>query len=122
MIETVLTTYLQNNLSSGTVQWGKIDATADFSTPQISIQKTATIAATYMPTYADTLQVSVRADKIWVAQQVANEIINLLQTYSGEMGDMRVWVGQITMAGTLYEEEDIIQVPLLIPIKYTGLT
>lgn len=124
MIETGLYTYLVAELDpSLEISWGKIDAKFDFESGVTSVNffKLPSQSARTTPSYLDSFQVSVRNKYIDAAQQTANDIIELFHLYHGKIGDYLVTVDDIFSSGVIYEEEDIVHIPLTLNLKYTGI-
>jgi len=125
MIEESIYTYLVSNLSSSyKIYWGKIDR--DNADPRngdvvINFFKSPSRSAIMSPSYLDLFQISIRCNYVDSASTVANEIINLFHLFSGHMGDYQAWVTSIDNLGTIYEEEDIVHIPLQMGVKYSLL-
>jgi hypothetical protein len=119
MIETSLIEFMQTNLPTYDYTYGKLAQDTVFTeTPIIQLIKSPSLNSDTTPTSLGNFDISVRHEYIDVAQQAADDIIRLFQLYSGTAGDYQIWVVNINEAGTVYEEEDIVNVLLLLSIKY----
>jgi hypothetical protein len=123
MIEQELYTFLQDEITTtDLIYWGKINrdeagptdtSVVFFKSPSFSSQTT--------PSYLDVFQISIFAEYVDTATSVANEIIELFQLETLVLGEYRCWVNNITHQGTIIDEEGVVQIPLQLELKYSGL-
>ena len=123
-IESEIYKYLTENLDEDyKIYWGKVDR--DEANPRddvvISFFKTPSQSSQITPSYLDIFQISVFAPYIDTATSVANDIIELFQLHILELGNYRVWVNNIINQGSIYDDEDVVQVVLNLGLKYSGI-
>jgi len=123
MIEESLYNYIKDNIDNVTVYYGKVpmDFTYKNGDTSVNFIKLPSEASNVTPSYLDVFQITIRNKLISTVQTVAIDIIELFQLYYGVMGDYRIRVIGVSQLGTLYEDEDLVSIPLSLSIKYTGL-
>lgn len=124
MIETDLYGYLVANLDSSLkIYWGKNAKSIDWDSGVTTVNffKLPSQSSATTPSFLDNFQLSVRNKYIDAAQQTANDIIELFQLYFGLIGSYRVTIVNVFSNGVLYEDEDIVHIPITLSIKYTGI-
>lgn len=123
MFEQDLWTYLDANISADKFSWGKIDSdfVYDATNNTLNYFVVNNIGAQMTPSYLYQMQFSARAKYIDVAQQLANDVVKLFHLYSGAIGSYNVWVSDVITNSALYEEEGLVQIPVLLSFKFTEL-
>ncbi len=123
MFEQSLYTYLAAEITSATHFWGKIIPSFNWDDGDISVNyfNVNNISSSITPTYLTNIQFSVRGKYIDAVQLVANEIITLFHLYSGAIEDYNVWVIDVLSNSVLYEEDDILQIPVIVSFKISQL-
>jgi hypothetical protein len=69
----------------------------------------------------DVFQISVFAEYIDAASITAREIMELFHLNNFTTSNYKCWVNNIINQGSLIDEDDIVQIPLQLEIKYSGL-
>jgi hypothetical protein len=124
-LETSLYKYMKDNLDdTWKIYLGKIDR--DEADPRkgdivINFFKLPSFSAISTPSYLDNFQISVRSNYYDTAISAANDVINLFHLYQGDMEGHQTWVTDASNQGVIYEEEDVVHIPLNISVKYTLL-
>ena len=124
MIETDLYTFLTDSIDSSiNISWGKVDESVDWESgvTTVNFQKLPSQSSNLTPSFYDNFQLSVRNKYIDQAQQTANDIIELFQLFNGKLTTYNIWVVDVFCNGVVYEEEDIVHIPVTLSIKYTGI-
>jgi len=124
MVESDIYTMLESNLDSAIeISWGKIDPKIDWSSGVVSVDffKLPSQSSDTVPCFLDNFQLSVRSQYIDTAQQTANDIIEMFHLFSGKITTYRIWVTNVYCNGGLYEDNDIVHIPITLSIKYTGI-
>ena len=123
MFEQDLYTFLTANITSATHFWGKIITDFSWDEGDISVNyfMVNNITSIVTPTYLNSIQFSVRGGYIDAVQSVVNEIVKLFHLYNGEIGSYNVWITDVTSNSALYEEEELVQVPVIMSVKMTEL-
>lgn len=124
MIEPALCGFIQLGIGDiAEVVWGKVDANTDWrnGTITVNLVKLPSLSGKATPSYLDNFQISVRSNAIDRSQSVANAIIKLFHLHSGMVGTYLISVSDVRSNGVLYEEEDLVQVPIQLSVKYTGI-
>jgi hypothetical protein len=123
MFEKDLYTYLLANIADVTIFWGKIDPNYEYVTDNVTVNyfSVNNSTARLTPSYLYNIQISVRSKYIDKAQEKANEIVQLFHLYNGDIGSYKVWVSDVITNSALYEEEDLVQIPIILSVKITGL-
>jgi len=124
MIEPNICSFLSSNLATGTIiSWGKGNEETDWENgvTTVDLFKISQSSSKITPTYWDSFQLSVRNKYIDGAQSMANSIVTLFHLYFGAIGTYQVAVSDVFANGVLYEEEDIVHIPITLRLKYTQL-
>lgn len=121
MIEIDLHAYLLEKLPEIDWSWGKLNADTVFNQIPIgNFIKLPSLTSNVTPTYFDNIQITIRHEYIDIVQQNVNKIIELFQSFVGNIGSYQVWTS-ITLNGIIYESEDIVAGITTLGIKYTIL-
>lgn len=122
-IDTELYKYISTNITTTSkIYLGKInrdDATLEDTV--ICISRLPSFSSNLTPSYLDIFNIQVFAKYYDTAIDTANKIIELFQLQTFTQGSYRCWVSNIQNLGMLIDEEDIVQVPLQLELKHTGL-
>jgi len=123
MFEQDLYTFLTANITSATHFWGKIIRDFSWEEGDISVNYfiVNNIGGVVTPTYLYNIQFSVRGKYIDAVQSVVNELVSLFHLYNGDIGNYNVWITNVIAGGSLYEEKDLVQIPVTISVKLAEL-
>ena len=121
MLEQDLYTYLAATFSTYTFFWGKINPETPTNGVIINFFTVGNVGAKLTPSYLNVIQLSVRGEYIDDVQEAGNAIIKHFHLFNGNIGEYKVWVSDVTTNSILYEEENLVHLPIILSVKFTEL-